>query len=110
MCNQQLDDVEVLLDHLDFIPSEQPGKLAIDRVYEIEFADRVRKYLIGLGHPDHPSIRPMIGDKRFEQEQHDPLLRARLFLQMLTGSDLVPRNPSYTLKVRSLRSVVCEHR
>ena len=61
-----------------------------DLVYQSYFHERLEEYLNGVGHPDHPDVRAVVGEARFLADANDPLLRTRLFLQMMTGSDLLP--------------------
>ncbi len=123
MCNQRLDDVAVLLAHIDWesgvdddtidltmLPSEDTVTSAEgtrpetfpdsvwDTTNECDFELAFRHYIVQRGHPDSPIIREMVGDT-FEQSADDPLLRARLFLMMLTGSDLVPQDPNWSIMV-----------
>ncbi|KAI0744664.1 hypothetical protein C8Q76DRAFT_688012 [Earliella scabrosa] len=57
-----------------------------DLVYQCYFHKRLEEYLNGIGHPDHPNVHAVIGEVRFLADANDPLLRTRLFLQMITGS------------------------
>lgn len=79
---------------------------AIDITYEQEFEDRVRFYLTQPGHPAAEDIQELVGEPRFTNEKDDPLLRARLFLVFMTGSDLVSTAPNFHLTVRrSIRAM-----
>ena len=116
MCNQRLDSVDVLLarlvSHSDLdaeVIASQGARtesldddLTWDLLYEQGFDVRLRTYLSGVGHPRHPNVIAAIGVERFEREANDPLLRARLFLRMMTGSDLIPLDPEWSIKVRFL--------
>ena len=83
---------------------------AMDVTYEKEFEDRMRFYLSQPGHPEEPEIQLMVGESRYTREKNDVLVRARLLLTMMTGSDLVPVDPTFRLKVRIvLRSVHLSH-
>ncbi|RDX52123.1 hypothetical protein OH76DRAFT_1416737 [Lentinus brumalis] len=123
MCNQRLDSVDLLLAHLDFCPAadddgmgfeddvvEVSGKATAgvlstlpdsvwDRYFESEFEVALRYYLSQSGHPDVPIIRTMAGN-RFDTEAGDPLLRARLFLTLMSGSKLVPIEPAWKIKIQ----------
>ncbi|RDX40283.1 hypothetical protein OH76DRAFT_1508497 [Lentinus brumalis] len=44
------------------------------------------------------SVHGLVGEDAFFDHKSNPLLRAPLFLQMMTGSDLVPINPNFMLK------------
>ncbi|RDX39855.1 hypothetical protein OH76DRAFT_515301 [Lentinus brumalis] len=98
LCSQRLEDPQVVLDHLFFERSNAETDLPIDKRFEKVFADRVREFLLGVGHPDLPAVRELVGEDAFLDHKSNPLLRARLFLQMMTGSDLVPMNPNFMLK------------
>ncbi|KAI0684623.1 hypothetical protein C8T65DRAFT_681618 [Cerioporus squamosus] len=111
--NQRLEDVQTILDRLEFrsnldrdrIAEEEEASSsgllsrgARDLIFETEFAQRIEFYLKGVGHPDHPEVRRLVGEERFQSEAEDPLLRARLFLHTMTGSDLVPIDPNMKIK------------
>ncbi|RDX47053.1 hypothetical protein OH76DRAFT_1419895 [Lentinus brumalis] len=99
MCHCRLEDVNLLLRKLDFrstldrkaieqqsAQSETMTDGTWDAYFEDHFADRVRRYLV-------------VGDEAFERDSGDKLLRARLFLHTMTGTDLVPADESWSLKV-----------
>ena len=46
------------------------------------------------------AVRAAVGEERFVREAGDPLLRARLFLQMISGNDLIPVTEDWELEVR----------
>ncbi|KAI0684305.1 hypothetical protein C8T65DRAFT_748773 [Cerioporus squamosus] len=126
MCNQRLDSVDELLAHIEpqsgvdhskidltFLggsddgPSdngERPGgTLGLadniwDSTYEADFEIAFHYYIWQPGHPDTPIIREMVGDE-WEQHASDELLRARLFLTMMSGSDLMPVEPHWQIKM-----------
>lgn len=112
MCNQRLEDPTLVISALEFRSPHDPVAVnaaceassvmlpeAWDIHWEHEFALQLTKYLQGEGHPNHPDVRLVVGEKRFVRERHDPLLRARLFLHMMSGSDLVPHGSEWKLKV-----------
>ncbi|KAI0706371.1 hypothetical protein C8Q76DRAFT_748384 [Earliella scabrosa] len=112
MCNHRLDDPEVLVTHLEFRSALDAKKIASecersvdmplaawDFFFEEEFVSRLLRYLRGRGHPDHPDVRAVVGEERFLRDRDDPLLRARLFLHMMSGSDLIPNGSSWKLKL-----------
>ncbi len=113
LCSQRIKDRDWVLKRLDFISnldpetveedaasSDEVSKDTLDLTFQNEFAERVRFYLDQDGHPDHDDVRDMVGEPRFTKEADDPILRARLLLQVMTGSDLVSRDPFFTLTVR----------
>ena len=114
LCNQRLRSVDALLSRVfsrsdldaEAIASQGARSESLDDdptwdlVYEQGFDLRLREYLSGVGHPNHPNVIAVIGVDRFEREADDPLLRARLFLKAVTGSDLVPLDPKWSIQVR----------
>ena len=115
MSAPHLANVNVLLDHIVESTSLDEAQVvaraarqadfsteAWDLMYERAFFSRLRAYLRGVGHPDHPAVRAVIGQARFDHEQHDHLLRARLFLGMMTGKEVPPDRPDWSLRVRML--------
>ncbi len=125
MCNQRLDSVDELLAHivinsgvnhhdvdLTFLSSDDEndrggkGKkrelpdAVWDTMNETDFDLAFRHYLSEPGHPDVPVIQEMVGEEAFVRDAADPLLRARLFLAFLSGSDLKPIDPNWNIKVR----------
>ena len=70
-----------------------------DVYYQRLFRDYLEEYLRGSGHPDHPDVIAAVGEEEFRARVGDPLLRARLFLHMMSGSDLVPVKPDWKLEV-----------
>ena len=112
MCNHRLQDPSLVVNALDFRSALDPKKIAadceqsedmsdeaFDFLFEQEFARRLTGYLQGAGHPNHPDVRSVVGEERFSLDSGDPLLRARLFLHMISGSDLVPNGDGWRLKV-----------
>ena len=117
MYNRRLDDVSILRSHIEFrsaldrdaVLAEEEHSEAmevsercLDYYYEALFQDKLMLYLEGLGHPDHWFIRSVVSDTDFEAGRHDPLLRARRFLQLMTGSDLIPIQDNWKLVVSLL--------
>lgn len=112
MCSVRLSSVAVLLSNISFrsalnvvaleaesSQSEVMSDQMWDALYEDSFQQKLSRYLKGTGHPDHPDVRQVVGEVVFERDRHDPLLRARLFLQMMSGSDLLPPGDDWQLKV-----------
>ncbi|TFK82464.1 hypothetical protein K466DRAFT_603651 [Polyporus arcularius HHB13444] len=112
MCSVRLDDVSLLIRHIEFksaldlraaeqqsAHSEIMPNVTWDVIFEDAFKERLTAYLKGRGHPDHPDVREVVGQEVFLRDQGDPLLRARLFLQMMSGSDLVPPEGDWKLKI-----------
>ena len=75
-----------------------------DRVNMDRFEVCVRRYLSGLGHPDHPLARPFLA------KEGDPLphvdnpkaLRGTVLMQAASGSDQLPSNPNWNIAVSPL--------
>ncbi|KAI0712965.1 hypothetical protein C8T65DRAFT_695159 [Cerioporus squamosus] len=112
MCSVRLDDVSLLIRHLKIKSSLDRGAIekqsansedmlnaTWDVHFEDLFAERLKVYLWGRGHPDHPDVRDVVGEDVFLSDKEDALLRARLFLQMMSGSDLVPPEGDWQLKI-----------
>ena len=113
MCNQRLDSIDLLLARTQSRSTLDAAAIASqgarqdapiddptwDIIYEQGFDARLRTYLQGVGHPNHPNVVAAIGQQRFDRDANDPLLRARLFLHMMTGSDIVPLDPDWAIKV-----------
>ena len=113
MYDKRLKSVQTLHNHLVFRSELAKGNVlevaatsevvpveAWPIIWEHEVEDRLRGYLNGVGHPDHPDVRAAVGEERFVREAGDPLLRARLFLQMISGNDLIPVTEDWELEVR----------
>ena len=112
MSSTRLDSVDLLVHHLDFrsrldraaveqesAQSEEMSNRTWDVLFEDAFRTRLIRYLYGTGHPNHPDVVEVSGQAIFDRDRDDPLLRARLFLQMMSGSDLVPINKEWQFKV-----------
>ncbi|KAJ2973809.1 hypothetical protein NUW54_g11995 [Trametes sanguinea] len=110
MYDRRLHKVSVLIDHLEFrsgvkapetIPVDDDpiiGDATWDAIYKERFTTRISEYLQGCGHPNHPHITALLDPASFAAAEGDSLLHARGFLQLMSGSDLLPTNPSWKLK------------
>ncbi|KAI9062194.1 hypothetical protein FKP32DRAFT_1604397 [Trametes sanguinea] len=115
MYDRRLHDVALLLEHLVFNSAVKVSEQAIltitddddgdemstttwDLLYEDLFATRLSEYLQGFGHPNHPHIVELLDHATITAAADDGLLRARAFLQLMSGSDLLPTNPDWKLK------------
>ncbi|OSC97351.1 hypothetical protein PYCCODRAFT_1471873 [Trametes coccinea BRFM310] len=111
--DRQLKDVADLIAHLEFKTAAKSGHAAWlsdgdsdasiddadwDVINEDLFAMRLFEYLRGIGHPNHPYIQELVAPEAIAAAADDTLLRARAFLQMMSGSDLLPANPDWKLK------------
>ena len=132
MCNQRLDNVGILLAHIDYdstvdsdqvdlttLPTEEASTTVglgeqqspaarlpdamWDVMFEHDFQLALRHYLVQRGHPDTEVIRAMVGAD-FERDRNDEFLRSRLFLRMMSGSDLIPTERDWVIKVSMLMS------
>jgi hypothetical protein len=56
-------------------------------------------YLLGIGHPKHPSLDHLISEQVREADDRDTLLRVRAVHRTLTGSSLLPINKDWVIKV-----------
>ncbi|KLO14057.1 hypothetical protein SCHPADRAFT_939839 [Schizopora paradoxa] len=82
-----IDEDPIDLDALGLCP-EASGLPAA--YYEFLVKEHTGIYLRGSGHPDHTFVRNSISKEEIEAGVADPLLRSRLFLKVLTGSELLP--------------------
>ncbi|CDO71247.1 hypothetical protein BN946_scf184908.g4 [Trametes cinnabarina] len=111
MYDRRVRDVDMLLDRLEFktgVKASEPAIVTIDddhmddaswdRLYESIFATRLTEYLQGRGHPQHPHILELLDPATITAAQNDHLLRARGFLQLMSGSDLTPVDEGWRLK------------
>ncbi len=126
MCNQRLEKIETLLSHMEFASGVDRSKVDLtavssdeesteqgfngsghsvsmsiadwDSTFEAEFELALTHYIQQPGHPDDNGVRGLVGS-RYESEADDRLLRARLFLAFMTGSDLVPIEDTWNIKV-----------
>ena len=118
MCNQRIQNVEQVVGALEVRSNLDPTEVSAaceqsstmpqcgwDLCWEGEFYNQLVAYLRGVGHPDHPDVRAVVGEERFDRERDDPLLRARLFMAMISGSDLVPEGNEWKVKVHFIGSL-----
>ncbi|KAL7283534.1 hypothetical protein ACG7TL_002968 [Trametes sanguinea] len=112
MYDRRLHQVAVLLEHLEFRSTAKPTFTMVDAVddehaiddgswdliYEERFRTRLCEYLQGCGHPDHPHIVALLDPSVIAAAAGDSLLRGRAFLQLMSGSDLLPVDPGWKLK------------
>ena len=56
-------------------------------------------YLLGIGHPKHPSLDHLISEQVREADNRDTLLQVRAVHRTLTGSSLLPVNKNWVVKV-----------
>ena len=112
MCNHQLESTDTLIPHIHFestldrelIQAATANSDFIDNdtwdvLYENLFEERLLRYLRGTGHPDHPDVIAVVGVEEYSRSLGDPVLRSRLFLHTVSGSDLVPLDPNWKLRV-----------
>jgi LmbE family N-acetylglucosaminyl deacetylase len=57
-------------------------------------------YLRGHGHPDHPRLDGIVTDDMREAVIEDKTYRLRSFLQLMSGSSMLPASESQKLEVR----------
>ena len=64
--------------------------------------DSFKRYLRGVGHPDHEFIRvtKVISEEIMRRDAADALLRSKLFLEVISGSELLPVSEGAKLRVR----------
>ncbi|KAI0683562.1 hypothetical protein C8Q76DRAFT_804192 [Earliella scabrosa] len=113
MCNHQLESTDTLIPHIHFestldrelIQAATANSDFIDNdtwdvLYENLFEERLLRYLRGTGHPDHPDVIAVVGVEEYSRSLGDPVLRSRLFLHTVSGSDLVPLDPNWKLRIK----------
>ncbi|TFK84577.1 hypothetical protein K466DRAFT_567140 [Polyporus arcularius HHB13444] len=109
MCNKRLDNVQFLLDHIRFATGVDHSLVDLtgdsgmtvaewDQIFEREFQEAFGYYIRQAGHPDDNEIRKLVGES-FDSATGDRLLRARMFLAIMSGSDLVPIEKEWSIKV-----------
>ncbi len=109
MCNKRLDNVQFLLDHISFASGVDHSLVDLtgdsgmtvaewDQIFEREFQEAFGYYIRQAGHPDDEEIRKLVGES-FDSATGDRLLRARMFLAIMSGSDLVPIEKEWSIKV-----------
>lgn len=100
--DRQIKSPADIVDHLDFTETNPDPDPWGENKELVELISRfVVHYLTGTGHP-HDSdqvIHALIGDNG---SVADSILRATLFLSVLTGSTMLPVRPSWKIKVCSL--------
>ncbi|KAK6981672.1 hypothetical protein R3P38DRAFT_3293586 [Favolaschia claudopus] len=99
--NSQIKDIAELLSHIEFSqvnPTDDPwGDNAETVVLLKQF---ITHYLTEPGHPALPgNIYDALIDDEYKSSANDPLLRAKLFLSVLTGYAAIPIDPTWKLKV-----------
>ena len=87
-------------------------KTHVDGAYNTElnrylkklFKRRLRRYLQGSGHPDHPDIisGALVSHEDRALVYNDPLFCARMFLRSITTSDRLPMDSDWEIKVSSM--------
>ncbi|KAK6972024.1 hypothetical protein R3P38DRAFT_3336161 [Favolaschia claudopus] len=98
--NSQIKGIAELLSHIEFSqvnPTDDPwGDNAETVVLLKQF---ITHYLTEPGHPALPgNIYDALIDDEYKSSANDPLLRAKLFLSVLTGYAAVPIDPSWKIK------------
>ncbi|KLO05143.1 hypothetical protein SCHPADRAFT_896492 [Schizopora paradoxa] len=65
---------------------------------EADFMRRVRRYLSGLGHPQHPKAQDIIPRDDYAKHREEKNYRLKLFLRACTGSPYIGPTERITLK------------
>ncbi|TFK81808.1 hypothetical protein K466DRAFT_604194 [Polyporus arcularius HHB13444] len=116
MSARRLADIDVLLQHIQFVssakaqvpfnfaPANHPVMNTVeqsqhDAYYESVLKVALETYLRGVGHPQVPDIRSVIGDEVFQRTEVEPLLRARLFMRRTMGTDVVPEDEAWKIQI-----------
>ncbi|TFK81809.1 hypothetical protein K466DRAFT_604195 [Polyporus arcularius HHB13444] len=116
MSTCRLESVDQLLGHLHFItgiPCE-PGpegalelhaaQISVNDTESDAFFEEIlkyafKRYLTGVGHPDTPAIRELLGEYVLRHGAGDPFLRARAFLHRMKVSDDVTSQPDWKIEI-----------
>ncbi|KAK7034331.1 hypothetical protein R3P38DRAFT_2617309 [Favolaschia claudopus] len=98
--NSQIKGIAELLSHIEFSqvnPTDDPwGDNAETVVLLKQF---ITHYLTEPGHPALPgNIYDALIDDEYKSSANDPLLRAKLFLSVLTGYAAIPIDPTWKIK------------
>lgn len=93
-------DIDTFISHLSF----KIDRTAADTTYSKAFWERrfkaaFERYLRGIGHPDHPDVRNLLGEEFYQQSVGDHLLRPTLLLQGMLARDLLPPEDDWKLEV-----------
>ncbi|KAG9221976.1 hypothetical protein CCMSSC00406_0009184 [Pleurotus cornucopiae] len=92
---RQLHSPTQLIDKLHVI--DNPQDEAIGAVFHSHFA----RYLRGVGHPmPEDPLTDFVSDAGRRAEAENPIYRAQQFLQVSTGSDIVPTDANWAIEMR----------
>ncbi|KAJ2985620.1 hypothetical protein NUW54_g10088 [Trametes sanguinea] len=98
--NRKVKSAQDFLAHLHF---EMTNNATEDQTrYELLFQERLRRYLLGQGHPIHEQLEGLLNpesDSDSEAASDSAVLRATLLLSMMSGSALMPLETNWQLKV-----------
>ncbi|TFK84582.1 hypothetical protein K466DRAFT_601885 [Polyporus arcularius HHB13444] len=94
-----------LPDVVHFLPTPQVesphmSQDSCDLMFESRALQAFRTYLLGSGHPDDPDIRAMLGRDLFARDVGDRMLRPRLFIGCLCGTDSVPDEQNWPKRIQ----------
>lgn len=105
--NRQVQSSSEIISHLQFpsrlFADDDDSPAALQAFDEIDFEAKLKRFLKGVGHPRSRHIEDLfnsLGHTPTSQDRHDPLIRSRLFLQMMTGLELRPVGEDWALEVR----------
>ncbi|EIM83905.1 uncharacterized protein STEHIDRAFT_159515 [Stereum hirsutum FP-91666 SS1] len=98
--NRDVLNMEHIIGALRFMTTDYSDNVKSNTLSRL-FQLRVIRYLLGHGHPNHPTIRgTFVTDQVFVATQNNPSIRAKMFIIAMTGSDLIPNEVSWKLKIR----------
>ena len=116
MYDRRVTDADQLISHIQFKSGVKPVTIldhdwddssplddaSWDTINEDLFKTHLLAYLRGHGHPNHPYIQAILPPAMIAAAHGDTSLRARGFLQLMSGSELFPVDPQWSLKVRQM--------
>ncbi|KAI0069543.1 hypothetical protein K474DRAFT_1092117 [Panus rudis PR-1116 ss-1] len=93
MYNRKVKSPDEVIQLLEATDREDDAQSVTNVMLDELFLRRVKRYLQGCGHPDHPIVRKTVPQEYFRQRRKDPLFRSRLLLTVMSDSDLLPADP-----------------
>ncbi|KAI0664123.1 hypothetical protein C8Q70DRAFT_930172 [Cubamyces menziesii] len=113
MYDRRVTDADQLISHIQFKSGVKPVTIldhdwddssplddaSWDTINEDLFKTHLLAYLQGHGHPNHPYIQAILSPAMIAAAHGDSSLRARGFLQLMSGSELFPVDPQWSLKL-----------
>ncbi|KAJ8690698.1 hypothetical protein PTI98_012104 [Pleurotus ostreatus] len=99
--NRRLDSPDTLFKHLELGRQTCLGSHTTATTNQCDigkrFMDHLQRYISGVGHVEHHWTRPFLVETDVAAKKHDLLLRSRLLLATLTGSNKIPTADNWSL-------------